>query len=167
MTLALAIACCGWLGLLLLPFQPWRCRERLDVLASDARNAGDTDLRKISVLIPARNEASSLKSVLDQLSVQGTFAKIVVVNDQSDDDTLAIARAFARDCTEQTVTIIDGVTPPPGESGKLWALRQGIRAIDSELILLLDADIALDPGVIHQLEEHRAAHDLESRLADG
>lgn len=137
-----------WFGLLLTPWRPWSTRERLEP-AADAR--GDADLSGITVLIPARNEAEVIGITLASLQGQGRGLKIVVVDDQSDDGTAEIARGFAN------VELLSGQPLPSGWAGKLWALEQGKARVHTPMTLLLDADIALEPGMLAALVAHKAA----------
>ncbi|WP_298136292.1 glycosyltransferase [Acidiferrobacter sp.] len=152
----LAAAAAGaWLALLLLPWQPWRTRERLEadpgVLAQDA---GSTD---VTVLMPARNEAAVIGRSLAGLRSQGMPLRVIVIDDGSTDDTGAVAaRAGLAD-----LTILQAPPLPSGWTGKLWALEQGRQAVTTPYVLLLDADIALEPGLVATLREkarreHRA-----------
>ena len=106
------------------------------------------DLSAITVLIPARNEAEVIGTTLAGLAVQGDGLKVVLVDDQSTDGTSRIA--------QQTVgvdlLIVSGEAPPPGWSGKLWALNQGLKHVHTDLVLLLDADIELKPGLLSALK---------------
>ena len=51
-----------WLGILILPWQPWRTRERFQVPHG---SPADDDLSDVTVLIPARNEARFIGDTLD------------------------------------------------------------------------------------------------------
>lgn len=132
-----------WTALLLLPWRPWSTRERLVVDAQTAVRA----VHEITVLIPARNEAACMARTLRQLAQQGRFARVVVIDDQSDDGTGNIAANAAID----ELMVIDGTPPPARWSGKLWALEQGLQHCESTYTLLLDADIGLQPGVVGAL----------------
>ena len=134
-----------WLVMLLLPWQPWRNREALTV-ANPATNA---DLSDISVIIPARNEASQISRTLAALAEQGENLNIIVVDDQSQDDTASQARSFRH----LDLTVIDGQALPKGWTGKLWALHQGVTAMQRPITVLLDADITLAPGVLVKLRD--------------
>jgi hopene-associated glycosyltransferase HpnB len=52
--------------------------------------------------------------------------------------------------------IIEGAPLPEGWSGKLWALEQGRKRAETPLLLLLDADIGLEPGTLAALIQRRA-----------
>lgn len=146
-TYASATAAALWLGLLALPWQPWRARERLEAAGATP----DADLSSIVVLIPARNEAATIGHTLTALAAQGRNLKTILIDDQSSDGTVDAARRAAG--TGLTIEIVSGATLEPGWAGKMFALEQGRARADRPLILLLDADIALEPGTIAALLE--------------
>lgn len=129
-----------WCGILLAPWRPWRAAPVLD--ADPAVEHGP--LSSVAALIPARNEALVLKQSLSALNAQGAGLRVIVVDDQSADATAAIAQAAG-------ATVISGRPVPSDWSGKLWALEQGRRHASAEYLLLLDADIALAPGILNTL----------------
>jgi hopene-associated glycosyltransferase HpnB len=132
-----------WLAILALPWRPWLVGETLDC----EQPVSDLDLSDVTVLIPARNEAETLPVTLAALAWQGMNLEIVVVDDQSQDGTAGVVR---RACLART-RLVSGTPPPAGWSGKLWALEQGRRQVRRPLILLLDADIELRPGMVATL----------------
>ena len=140
-----------WTGILTLPWQPWRNRETLE-----ADGNTDADLSGVTVLIPARDEADVIAETLLSLVSQGRNLRIILVNDQSTDATVAQANAL----NLENLTIIDGRPLEPGWSGKLWALQQGLAQVKTKTILLLDADIRLEPGTIPALQARMRKHDL-------
>ncbi len=160
------IAAGMWCALLVLPWQPWRNRETLAPLESAADEAGAAELRDITVLIPARNEAGHIAETLRLVAAQGRLGGIVLVDDQSDDGT----GAAARDSGVAALTVVDGEAPPAGWSGKLWALEQGMSAVTTDRVLLLDADMGLAPGILAALSRKQregglALVSLMARLA--
>ncbi len=96
----------------------------------------------VTAVVPARNEADAIAQSVGSLIAQdypGAF-HIVLVDDQSADGTAAIAHALPSD---GRLTVLDGSSRPPGWTGKLWAVRQGIaQAGASDYLWLTDADIA-------------------------
>lgn len=148
-TLAIA-ALALWLLIAALPWRPWSVRERLEAGRDPATTTAFPDT---TVIIPARNEAGHIASTLAGLRAQGSFAAVVVVDDESDDDTAAIADSAGI----PELRVLRGSTPPPGWSGKLWALQQGAAEARSERLLLLDADISLAPGIIAALRQRADA----------
>jgi hopene-associated glycosyltransferase HpnB len=143
LTLALAAAAI-WALNLALPWRPWSTRERIEPATDDGID-GIAPGPAIGVLIPARDEAATIARTLGSLGAQTGVAQIVVVDDRSCDGTGEIAAAF------DGVTVIHGRETPPGWSGKLWAQQQGLAALNSPLVLLLDADIELEPGMLAAL----------------
>ena len=137
-------AICWWV-LMLLPWRPWSTREQIEPNASINHNK---TLDNITVLIPARNEGPYIQHTLDNVKAQGLGLRIIVVDDQSTDDTAEQARRLG-------VRVISGETLPVGWSGKLWALEQGLQEINTAYTLLLDADIELAPGIVATLQ-HKA-----------
>ncbi len=138
---ALGGAC--WVAVLLLPWQPWRTRERIEPGDRDV----SFDLSDITALIPARDEADMIAGTLAALRSQGPGLAAVVLDDQSSDGTANVA-AHAW----PGVTIEQGKPLPEGWSGKLWALAQARRHAKTRHLLLLDADIRLEPGMVRALK---------------
>ena len=55
----------------------------------------------VLVIIPARNEAAVLGPLIDDLAVQSALpARVVVIDDHSEDDTVATVRAHAANSPE-------------------------------------------------------------------
>ena len=152
-TVISAAAALVWLALLLQPWQPWRMRERF---SADARD-NDTDLGDITVLIPARDEAQTIARALRALADQGLGLKVIVVDDDSSDDTARIANTAPID----DLTVVRGRPLPAGWTGKLWALEQARARVATPRIVLLDADIELAPGTIAGLRHKADADDLQ------
>lgn len=140
------VAAALWLISLLLPWRPWSTRERIEP-ADPGTGRSVAAAPSVTVLIPARNEAATIRQTLESVVSQAGVAGIVVVDDQSRDDTASIASGIAG------VRVITGQPTPPGWSGKLWAQQQGLDAIDTALVLLIDADIRLATGMLRALVE--------------
>lgn len=133
-----------WLGVLAAPWRPWSTREQLAV---ERGGELDSDLHDVTVLIPARNEAPVIARCVSALAAQGQGLRVVVIDDQSADGTAAAIPA----CPELRIEVIAGRPLPEGWAGKLWALEQGLPQVHTPLILLLDADIVLVPGMLATL----------------
>src|SRR5690242_9727171 len=119
-----------------------------------AANAGG---RSVVAVIPARDEAAVVGHAVASLLVQDYAGKfrIVVVDDQSSDGTAEAARgaAVAAGAADR-LTICLGKPVPPGWTGKLWAMSQGIaaaRALRPDYLLLTDADIVHGVGNLREL----------------
>jgi len=143
LTLVTFLGALLWLIILLLPWRPWSTREFLDGEPDDCHE----DLSHITVLIPARNEAKVIGATLEAVMAQGKNIRVILVDDQSEDETVALAGEMR----QNNIKIVSGRPLPEGWSGKLWALHQGFQQVNTPLVLLLDADIALKPGILPKL----------------
>lgn len=119
----------------------------------------------VAVVVPARDEADVLPLSLPALSGQDYPGRlrVILVDDNSADGTADLAAADWPD-----VKIVAPGEPPPGWTGKLWALRAGVDAAGPvDLLLLTDADIVHRPGSLTALVRAAQAHrlDLVSQMA--
>lgn len=96
----------------------------------------------LSVILPARNEAEGLRRLLPDLAATLPGAEIIVVNDGSDDDTLAVCEKF-------TVRVISHPYP----KGNGAAIKSGARAANGDILVFLDADGQHKPEDIPALLE--------------
>ncbi|WP_342596929.1 glycosyltransferase [Cyanobacterium aponinum UTEX 3222] len=112
----------------------------------------------ITIIIPARNEAENISICLESLlnqDYQGDF-KIILVNDQSEDNTVQIAENLARKKNQtHRLIILNGKPLPQGWSGKLWAMSQGVewarQNLSTDYFLFTDADIKHSVDNLSQL----------------
>ncbi|MDP2225233.1 glycosyltransferase [Nitrosomonas sp.] len=132
-----------WCSLILLPWRPWSVREKIETqgIVDSHGTLGD-----ITVLIPARNEGPYIRHTLNGVRAQSENLRIIVIDDQSTDDTAEQAKRCG-------ALVLSGTAPPAGWSGKLWALEQGLREVSTPYTLLLDADIELAPGIVIELQQ--------------
>lgn len=134
-----------WLIILFLPWRPWGTRESLD----PDNDLTQSSIDDVTVLVPARNEADVIEQTLQALALQDENLQIIVVDDESSDATADIVQSMPIN----NLTLLKGSPAPDGWSGKLWALEQARNKAKSPLILLLDADIKLEHGVVQALRE--------------
>lgn len=93
----------------------------------------DTRVR-VSIVIPAHNEAENLQHVLPHLP--GSIHEVILVNDHSIDKTVEVAR--------QLLPTIHIINTERGR-GKGAALQTGFRAATGDIIVMMDADGSSDP----------------------
>jgi dolichol-phosphate mannosyltransferase len=117
---------------------------------------GAADRPRVTVLVPARNEARRLGPCLDALVDDPWTDELLVIDDRSTDDTAAVARAHG-------ATVIAGQEPPPGRIGKPWALEQGLRAAAGEVVVAVDADVRPRPGLVAALVGELRRREAEGR----
>lgn len=94
---------------------------------------------QFSVILPARNEGINLGRVIDSLFnciPKGIISEIIVVDDESTDDTVAVAR-------ERGVRVISNEAGPRMTIAGLRNL--GARSTSASLLAFLDADILVPP----------------------
>ena len=82
-----------WICILVLPWQPWRVRERLE--PETKGDAAESGLEDVTVLIPARDEAAVIGDTIAALRHQGRGLRVVLVDDRSGDDTAEVAQQAA------------------------------------------------------------------------
>jgi hopene-associated glycosyltransferase HpnB len=104
----------------------------------------------VVAVVPARNEAAVIGEAVGSLLAQnyaGDFS-VVLVDDHSSDGTAEVARAAAAAAGQaDRLHVVEARPLPPGWTGKLWALSEGVRSVEMqegapELLLFTDADIA-------------------------
>ncbi|MEV8316653.1 glycosyltransferase [Streptomyces sp. NPDC059900] len=156
----------AWLWLLLGQGFFWRTDLRLP-----SRREPDA-WPSVCVVVPARDEAAVLPESLPSLLAQDYpgRAEIFLVDDGSSDGTGTLARSLADRHGGLALTVGSPGEPPPGWTGKLWAVRHGIalaRARAPRYLLLTDADIAHEPDSLRELvaAAETAGFDLVSQMA--
>jgi hopene-associated glycosyltransferase HpnB len=181
-TIAGGLAVALWIYLLLGRGMFWR------TAAAPAGSAALDPLEArsgVTAIIPARNEAEviarSVTSLLTVASLQGEAGapaltglghglRVIVVDDGSSDGTAAVACAAAEKAgATWALQVIYGQPLPPGWSGKLWAVRQGVeaaRAAAPPWLLLTDADVAHAAGDLQALVNiaEQGGYDLASLM---
>ncbi len=133
----------SWLAFLLLPFKPWSTKETIE----GAVNRPRFNPLEVTALIPARNEEAHIKNLVEKLANSNLFKHVIVVNDESTDNTLNELQKV----NELSVSIVDGLAPPEGWIGKVWALHQGSVEIKTQFTLLIDADIEFDEATVQSI----------------
>ena len=114
---------------------------------------------RVSVIIPAYNEAENIRdclvSVLDSTPPTGQAAssepvQIWVVDDQSSDETWAIAQKVQTTRADPRLHLLAGQARPTEQNwvGKNWACVQAVQQATGDFLLFLDADVRLKPGGI-------------------
>ena len=106
-------------------------------------------LPKISIIIPARNEASHIRRALQSvLAIEYPNLEIVAVNDRSTDGTGTILHEVARQNSRLRIEQIE--TLPLGWIGKTHALQKGAQKATGEFLLFTDADIMYHPRALRK-----------------
>ena len=120
--------------------------------------AAQTTGLRVSVVIPARDEAARIGPCLAGLADDPDVAEVIVVDDRSSDGTADVAR-------EHGARVVAGAEPPAGWIGKPWALQQGLEAAAGDIVVSLDADTRPRPGLVGALAAALAEADLVTASA--
>ena len=152
----------AWLYLLLARGGFWRVSGQLAQLPADHDLA-----RHVVAVIPARNEAGVIGDAVKSLLQQdfGGSMHVIVVDDGSTDGTDGAAiQAAASIGALRQLSVISGAPLPPGWSGKVWAMSQGVSfaaALAPDYLLFTDADIHHAPENIAALVTTAEAHNRD------
>jgi chlorobactene glucosyltransferase len=135
----------------LLPALPWLAPyATLFRLANAHPNLSDgppVEGTLVSIIIPARNEAGTIETVVRSvLASQYRPFELLVVDDRSTDETATTVERLA--AADRRVRLVRGTPLPGGWYGKPWACEQGFRAASGELLLFTDADTRHAPELL-------------------
>lgn len=150
-TLLAAIPFAIWLYLLFARGNFWQVRD------------DDTELKPpkrwppVVAIVPARDEAETIARSVTSLAKQNYpgESSVVVVDDHSSDGTAELARKAAKESgAARNVAVYSAGELPPGWTGKVWAMNEGLAAVRDrapEYFLFGDADIEHGPDTLARL----------------
>ena len=147
--IAAAASLATWLYLMLARGGFWRMRPDAHDVSSHA------PAPSVTAVVPARDEAEVVGRSMASLAAQRYPGEwnIILVDDASQDGTAARALQAA-----PQLRVVTARRLPPGWTGKMWAVAEGVSAAQGDYLLLTDADIVHPP-------DHLAA--LVARARDG
>lgn len=105
---------------------------------------------RISVLIPARNEATNITALLETLIAQVGCPnlEILVADDASTDQTASLVKQFAS-TTLSSITLIELADDlPPGWLGKSRTCNELAMRARGDVLVFVDADVRLAPDAL-------------------
>jgi len=118
-------------------------------------------LPAVAVIVPARNEEAAIDGCLRRVLEQDYPAlEVLLIDDRSEDATVAIAQRLAQSDPRLSIHRIDQL--PSGWLAKSHALWSGSQTIEAEWLLFIDADCAMHPAAVRT-----AVAEAGMRSADG
>ena len=126
----------------------------------EALSSSGRQIPKVSIIVPACNEADTIAPALATLLEQEySNLEIIVVNDRSSDDTGKILHDIQQQHPQ--LIILDIQHLPEGWLGKNHALQQGATAASGDIFLFTDADIHLEASTVTRAVQHLTANHLD------
>lgn len=102
---------------------------------------------RVSLLIPARNEAGVIEGTVARLLSQGyPDYELIVLDDESTDGTAE--RAHQAAAGDPRFTVMAGKPLPDGWSGKNWANHQLSQRANGDILVFADADVRWEPEAL-------------------
>lgn len=118
--------------------------------------------RNVSVLIAARNEGRNIEKLLQSLYNQ-SFDKekfeVILVDDNSTDDTFSVAEGFKKSHSEMNLKLLKATG-----QGKKQAISQALHAAENEIVMVTDADCELPWRWIESMVGYFVEKDLKMLL---
>jgi len=99
----------------------------------------------VSVVCPCRNEEGNIEQLVNRLPSMGAHTELIFVEGHSKDNTLAECRRVAATATNKDIKVF----VQPGR-GKGDAVRLGFAKARGEILMILDADLSVDPEDLTQ-----------------
>lgn len=105
-----------------------------------SRKKTSREAKKITVLIPVRNEAGTIASALDRTPELGRPTEFIFVEGNSKDNTWEVLQELPKTHNGREIV----VTKQPGK-GKGDAVRHGFAMATGDMLLILDGDLTMPP----------------------
>ncbi|MBN2359956.1 MAG: glycosyltransferase, partial [Deltaproteobacteria bacterium] len=126
----------------------------------DGRSPAPAVWPKVSVLIPARDEAATIGPALrSHLVVDYPEVEWIVVDDRSRDATGAIIDQIA--AGDRRIKVLHLADLPAGWLGKVHALHQAVQRATGDWLLAMDADVDLAPAALRAAVAYSEARGLD------
>lgn len=110
-----------------------------------------SSISKLSILIPAYNEARTIHLILDKVravNLIGSISKeIIIVNDCSSDDTVAAIEKYQASNPEMKIQLFNQEV----NKGKGAAIHKAIELATGDFLVVQDADLEYDPEEYNDL----------------
>lgn len=102
-------------------------------------------MAKLSIVIPAFNEALTITKTLDRIKavelVQGLEKEVILIDDDSQDNSQEVIRAYSAFHADLTLHYFRNEK----NYGKGYSVRRGIQEATGDYLIIQDADLEYDP----------------------
>jgi chlorobactene glucosyltransferase len=123
-------------------------RYRIKIVVPERVELLPRPAERISVIVPARNEARNIRRcILALLGQTYPNYEIIVVDDRSNDGTATILAELKQDHPGH-FQVVSGSDLPTGWAGKPHALHQGVQAANGDWLCFVDADTFAAPDLL-------------------
>ena len=123
---------------LLSPFLPWFCLCFFCVARPRQRN--EPKQMRVSIAVPARNEAGTIESLITRLPCLGAGTEVIFVEGDSTDRTWEEIQRISVLYPDRAIKAVR----QPGR-GKGDAIRKALQIATGEIFIILDADLTVPP----------------------
>ena len=146
----------AWISLMSTMYKSFTKTPFLDIF-----DKKETDMPKVSVILPARNEEDFITKCLETLCTQNyKNFEIIAINDSSEDKTGEIIEKFAKN--DSRVIHVSAREKPKNWMGKNWACMEGFKKATGDLLLFTDADTKFEKNVMELTVSHLLSENLDA-----
>jgi len=111
-----------------------------------SRSTAVQNCTSLAVLVPCYNEAGSIAACVEQLLELEGIGTFLLIDDGSEDGSSAICAALAARHAPRVEALL-----LPRNVGKNAAIRAGASAVSAEFVIVLDADMTVEPASIRSV----------------
>ena len=108
-------------------------------------------INKISIIVPAYNEAATITLILDKLVnlslINNIKKEVIIVNDCSTDNTESVISDFLKANAQAEIVYVKHEK----NAGKGAAIHTGIQRATGDYLIIQDADLEYDPNEFNKL----------------